>query len=161
MLQQTDPAKYEYMRLFSPEKYAHTAAIERLQPYEPNKTIVLVIHGLMDSQATWTPIINKSRGDPYIRKHYQFWFYSYPSGCPYPYMAAILRRELDEVEKRFPARKPMVVIGHSMGGCISRLLLTDSGDKLCMQIFGRPLDEVPLSPHTRDYFRDELFFEHR
>ena len=161
MLQQTDPAKHEISRALNPEKFAHTAAIERLQPYDPNKTIVLVIHGLMDSQATWTPMINKLRGDPVIRKHYQFWFYSYPSGYPYPYSAAILRHELDKVEKRFPARKPMVVIGHSMGGCISRLLLTDSGDELCLKIFGKPLDQVPLSPHSREYFQDELFFRHR
>jgi hypothetical protein len=40
------------IHMLNPEKYAHTAAIERLQPYDPNNTIVLVIHGLMDSQAT-------------------------------------------------------------------------------------------------------------
>ena len=161
MLQQTDPKKHEFWRALNPEKYAHTAAIERLQPYDPNKTIVLVIHGLMDSQATWTPMINKLRGDLVIRKHYQFWFYSYPSGYPYPYSASILRDELDAVERRFPGRKPMVVIGHSMGGCISRLLLTDSGDQLCLKIFGGPLDQVPLSPYTGKYFREELFFRHR
>ena len=55
----------------------------------------------------------------------------------------------------------MVVIGHSMGGCISRLLLTDSGDELWMKIFGRPPDEVSLSPQVREYFRQELFFRHR
>ena len=119
MLQETDPKKHEWARLVDPEKFAHTAAIERLQPYNPNKTVVLVIHGLMDSQATWTPMINTLRGDPVIRKNYQFWFYSYPSGYPYPYIAAILREELDRVEQRFPMTKPMVVIGHSMGGCIS------------------------------------------
>lgn len=161
MLERTDPKKHEIARLFNPEKYAHTAAIERLQPYDPNKTIVLVIHGLMDSQATWTPMINKLRGDPEIRKHYQFWFYSYPSGYPYPYSAAILRDELDELEKRYPARKPMVVIGHSMGGCISRLLMTDSGDELWMKAFGKPPDQVHLSPHTREYFTEELIFRHR
>jgi pimeloyl-ACP methyl ester carboxylesterase len=161
MLQQTDPGKHELWRVLNPEKYAQSAAIERLQPYNPNKTVVLVIHGLKDSQATWTPMINKLRGDPVIRKHYQFWFYSYPSGYPFPYSAAILREQLDEVEKQFPKLKPMVVIGHSMGGCISRLLLTDSGNQLCMKIFGRPLDEVPLSPKTREYFREELFFRHR
>jgi pimeloyl-ACP methyl ester carboxylesterase len=161
MLQQTDPKKHEISRVLNPEKFAYTAAVERLQPYDPNKTVVLVIHGLMDSQATWTPMINKLRGDPVIRKHYQFWFYSYPSGYPYPYSAAILREELDAVEKRFPKLRPMVVIGHSMGGCISRLLLTDSGDQLWMKIFGRPPDDVPLSPHVREYFRQELFFRHR
>lgn len=161
MLEQTEPAKHELSRALNPEKFAHTAAIERLQPYDPNKTIVLVIHGLMDSQATWIPMINKLRGDPLIRRHYQFWFYSYPSGYPYPYSAAILRHELDEIERRYPPRKPMVVIGHSMGGCISRLLLTESGDKLCSSIFGCPLEQVPLSGHAREYFRDELFFHHR
>src|SRR5262249_10506012 len=111
--------------------------------------------------ATWTPMINKLRGDPVIRKHYQFWFYSYPSGYPFAYSAAILRQQLDQVEKQFPKLKPMVVIGHSMGGCISRLLLTDSSNQLWMKIFGRPPDEVPLSPRTREYFRQELFFRHR
>jgi pimeloyl-ACP methyl ester carboxylesterase len=115
----------------------------------------------MDSQATWTPMINKLQGDPVIRKHYQFWFYSYPSGYPFAYSAAILREELDEVERQFPHLKPMVVIGHSMGGCISRLLLTDSGNQLWMKIFGRPPDQVTLSPKTREYFREELFFRHR
>ncbi len=161
MLQETEPAKQELSRVLNPEKYAQTARIERLQPFNPNKTVVLVIHGLKDSQATWTPMINKLRGDPVIRKHYQFWFYSYPSGYPFPYSAAILRQELDKVEKQFPKLKPMVVIGHSMGGCISRLLLTDSGDKMCNEIFGRPFDEVPLSPHVREYFHQELFFKHR
>ena len=161
MLQETDPAKHELWRVLNPEKYAHTATIERLQPFNPNKTVVLVIHGLKDSQATWTPMINKLRGDPVIRKHYQFWFYSYPTGYPFPYSAAVLRQQLDEVEKQFPKLKPMVVIGHSMGGCISRLLLTDSGNQLWMKIFGRPPDEVPLSPKTREYFRQELFFRHR
>ncbi|HEY4758628.1 MAG TPA: alpha/beta hydrolase [Chthoniobacterales bacterium] len=161
MLQETDPAKHELSRVLNPEKYAQSAAIQRLQPFNPNKTVVLVIHGLKDSQATWTPMINRLRADPVIRKHYQFWFYSYPTGYPFAYSAAILREELDGVEKQFPKLQPMVVIGHSMGGCISRLLLTDSGDQLWMKIFGRPPDEVPLSPKTREYFREELFFRHR
>src|SRR6516165_5913654 len=84
MLQETDPGKHELWRVLNPEKYAYTARIERLQPYNPNKTVVLVIHGLKDSQATWTPMINKLRGDPVIRKNYQFWFYSYPTGYPFP-----------------------------------------------------------------------------
>ena len=129
LLASTDPKKFELSRLLNPAKYAETARISRLQPYDPNKAVVLVIHGLMDSPATWTPMLNSLRGDADIRRNYQFWFYSYPSGYPYPYSASILRRELDAAEKRFPLRKPMVVIGHSMGGCISRLLITDTGEQ--------------------------------
>jgi pimeloyl-ACP methyl ester carboxylesterase len=161
MLASTDPKKYELARLLNPAKYAETASISRLQPYDPNKTVVLVIHGLMDSQATWTPMLNRLRGDADIRRNYQFWFYSYPSGYPYPYSASILRHELDGIEKRFPLRKKMVVIGHSMGGCISRLLITDTDEKLWMKIFNKPPEQVPFSPQNRKLFTDALIFKHR
>src|SRR5215469_15983732 len=161
MLASTNPKKFELTRMLNPGKYAETARISRLQPYDPNKVVVLVIHGLMDTPATWTPMLNRLRGYPEIRRNYQFWFYSYPSGYPYPYSAAILRQELDAIEKRFPLRKPMVVIGHSMGGCISRLLITDPDDQLWMQLFKKPPEQVPLSPESRKLFTDALIFQHR
>lgn len=161
LLQQAEPQKLELSRLLQPEKYAQTARISRLQPYDPDKTVVMVIHGLMDTPATWTPMINKLRSDPEIRKNYQFWFYSYPSGYPYAYSAAILRRQLDAVQQRFPLRKPMVVIGHSMGGCISRLLITDPGDRLWQSIFGRSPQETDVGPETRRLLSDALLFKDR
>jgi pimeloyl-ACP methyl ester carboxylesterase len=161
MLAKENPKRLELARLLRPEKYAETAHIARLQPYDPNKTVVLVTHGLMDSPATWTPMLNALRGDPDIRRHYQFWFYSYPSGYPYPYSAAILRRELDAVEKRFPLRKPLVLIGHSMGGMISRLMITDSTDSLWLKTFGKPAEQVPLSAKSREIATESLIFRHR
>ena len=160
-LASTNPKKFELTRMLNPAKYAETARISRLQPYDPNKIVVLVIHGLMDTPATWAPMINRLRGYEEIRRNYQFWFYSYPSGYPYPYSAAILRHELDAIEKRFPLRKPMVVIGHSMGGCISRLLITDADDKLWMELFNKPPEQVSLSPESRKLFTDALIFPHR
>jgi pimeloyl-ACP methyl ester carboxylesterase len=162
MLASNDPKKMGLARLLHPEKYAETARIARLQPYDPNKTVVLVIHGLMDSPSTWTPMLNSLRGDEEIRRKYQFWFYSYPSGYPYPHSASILRGELDAVQKRFPLRKKMIVIGHSMGGCISRLLITDTSDgKLWLALFKKPPGEVQLSPESRKIFTDALIFRHR
>jgi pimeloyl-ACP methyl ester carboxylesterase len=161
LLASSDPKKLELSRLLNPAKYAETARISRLQPYDPNKAVVLVIHGLMDSPATWTPMLNSLRGDADIRRNYQFWFYSYPSGYAYPYSALILRRELDAAEKRFPLRKPMVVIGHSMGGCISRLLITDTGEKLWMELFHKPPQKTSLSPGAREIYSEALIFRHR
>lgn len=161
MLASNDPKKMELTRLLRPEKYAETARIARLQPYDPDKTVVLVIHGLMDSPATWTPMLNAMRADEEIRKNYQFWFYSYPSGYPYPYSASILRKELDAVQKRFPLRKKMVVVGHSMGGCISRLLITDTGDKVWLALFKKTPGQTQLSPESRRLFEDALIFEHQ
>jgi pimeloyl-ACP methyl ester carboxylesterase len=161
MLARVNPKKFERSRMLNPAKYAETARVTRLQPYDPNKIVVLVIHGLMDTPATWTPMLNRLRGYKEIRQNYQFWFYSYPSGYPYPYSAAILRHELDAIEKRFPLRKPIVVIGHSMGGCISRLLITDAGDKLWMDLLKKPPEQVPLSAESRKLFTDALIFQHR
>ena len=161
MLARENPLPLELGRLFQPEKYAETAHIVRLQPYDPNKTVVLVVHGLMDSPATWTPMLNSLRGDAEIREHYQFWYYSYPSGYPYPYSAAILRHELDAIEKRFPLHRKMVVIGHSMGGMITRLLVTDSGDKLWLAFFRRLPPETRISVAAKAKLEDSLIFRHR
>ncbi len=162
MLAQSDPKKLELTRLLRPGDYAETAQVIGLQPYDPNKRVILVIHGLMDSQATWTPMINELRGDPVIRQNYQFWFYSYPSGYPYPHSASILRKDLDAVGKRYDLKKPMVVMGHSMGGCISRLLITDTqGDTLWRKIFNKAPDEVELSADNREIIEDALIFKER
>jgi pimeloyl-ACP methyl ester carboxylesterase len=161
MLASAQPKKMELTRLLRPAKYAQTARISRLQPYDPNKTVVLVVHGLMDSPATWTPMVNALRGDEQIRRNYQFWFYSYPSGYPYPYSAAILRQQLDAIEKRFPMKRKMTVIGHSMGGCISRLLITDVDDKIWMNMFRKPPEQVPMSPESKKLFTDAIIFRHR
>jgi pimeloyl-ACP methyl ester carboxylesterase len=161
LLARENPERLGLSRMLQPAKFTDTARIARLQPYDPDKTVVLVVHGLMSEPSTWTPMINTLRGDAEIRKHYQFWFYSYPSGYPYPYAAAILRRELDAIQKRFPTRRPMVVIGHSMGGCISRLLITDTGDRLWMDIFEEPPDEVQLPPDDLKLFTEALIFRHR
>ena len=101
-LAEEKPQKLGLVRLLRPEEYASTFRVARLEPYNPNKSVVLVIHGLMDTPATWVPLINDLRSDKDIRRNYQFWFYSYPSGYPYPYSALILRQELDAIEKKFP-----------------------------------------------------------
>ncbi len=161
MLDHAEPEKLELSRLLRPEKYAETARISLLQPYDPDKTVVLVIHGLGDTPATWTRMLNHLRGQEQIRRHFQFWFYSYPSGYPYPYSASILRRNLDAIGKAYPLRKKMVVVGHSMGGCISRLLITDTGDDLWRKVFRKPVAEVALRNESRQVLTEALVFRHR
>jgi pimeloyl-ACP methyl ester carboxylesterase len=161
MLAGSNPKSGELPRLLNPEKYENTARIIRLQPYDPNKTVVLVIHGLMDSPATWTPMINALRSDEAIRQNYQFWMFSYPSGYPYPYSAMLLRNELDAIQKKFPLKKPIVVIGHSMGGCIARLLITDTGEKVWTKVFQKKPGDVVMSPESRELLTKVLIFTHR
>src|SRR6266700_2372438 len=161
LLAREKPEKLGLARMLRPQEYAATARVARLEPYNPNKTVLLVIHGLMDTPATWVPMLNDLRGDKDIRRNYQFWFYSYPSGYPYPYSAAILRQELDAIEKKFPLRKPMVVIGHSMGGCITRTLITDTGTKLWTEAFGHSPAETQMPADTKRLLEQAIIFKHR
>ena len=155
------PQKLGLARLLRPQEYAATARIIRFEPYNPNKTVVLFIHGLMDTPVTWVPMLNDLRGDVDFRRNYQIWFYSYPSGYPYPYSAAILRQELDAIEKKYPLRKPMVVIGHSMGGCITRTLITDTGTKLWTEAFGHSPAETQMPADTKRLLEQAIIFKHR
>jgi pimeloyl-ACP methyl ester carboxylesterase len=161
VLAEEKPQKLGLVRLLRPEEYASTARVSRMEPYNPNKAVVLVIHGLMDTPATWVPLLNDLRGDKDIRRNYQFWFYSYPSGYPYPYSALILRQELDAIEKKYPLRKKMVVIGHSMGGCITRTLITDPGTKLWIEAFGKPPEQTEMPEESKRILEEALIFKHR
>src|SRR5437879_8391069 len=161
LLAREKPETLGLARLLRPQEYAATARVARLEPYNPNKTVLLVIHGLMDTPATWVPMLNDLRGDKDMRRNYQFWFYSYPSGYPYPYSAAILRKELDAIEKKFPLRKPMVVVAHSMGGSITHTLLTDAGTTLWLEAFGHPPAQTPMDPKSKHLLEEVLIFEHR
>src|SRR5213080_4500600 len=155
------PQKLGLARLLRPQEYAATARIIRFEPYNPNKTVVLFIHGLMDTPTTWVPMLNDLRGDVDFRRNYQIWFYSYPSGYPYPYSAAILRQELDAIEQKYPLRKPMVVVAHSMGGSITHTLLTDTGTKLWIGAFGHPPAETEMPAESKRMLEKAIIFKHR
>ena len=155
------PDKLGLVRLLRPDKYADTARLTRLQPYDPNRTPVIFVHGLQDTPASWAPMINALRADPEIRRRYQFWVYSYPSGYPYPYSAALFRQELDGIARAFPHHKRIVLIGHSMGGMISRLMITDAGDKIWLGAFGKPPAQTPIYGRERQILEESLIFNHR
>ncbi len=160
-LAEIKPRRTEIKRMMRPDEYAGTSRLARLQPYESKKIPILVIHGLGDSQATWAPMIETLRGDPVIRQNYQFWFFSYPTGYPFPFMAADLRKQLDKMNAAYRGHKKFVVIGHSMGGNITRVLMTDSGTKIWDAYFDLPPDKLPLSKEARETVKDTLIFRHR
>lgn len=155
------PDKLGFARMTHPEKFADTARLTRLQVYDPSRIPVIFVHGLQDTPASWTPMINALYADEDIRRRYQFWVYSYPSGYPYPYSAALFRDELDGVAKAFPNHKKIVLIGHSMGGLVSRLMVTDVGDKLWREYFGKPPAETNISGNARRLLEKSLIFQHR
>jgi pimeloyl-ACP methyl ester carboxylesterase len=161
LLRRERPDKLGFARLMRPEKYADTARLIRLQPFDPRRTPVIFVHGLQDTPVSWVPMISALRKDVQIQRRYQLWVFSYPSGYPYPYSAALLRHELDGIARKFPGRKKVVLVGHSMGGMICRLMITDAGDKIWRNIFGKSPGETPLNRRSRDLLQDAIVFNHR
>jgi pimeloyl-ACP methyl ester carboxylesterase len=155
------PERLGFARVINPEKYADTTRLTRLQQFDPARTPVIFVHGLQETGASWAPMIDTLRDDPWIRGHYQFWFFSYPSGYPYPYAAALFRQDLDGIDRAFPNHKRVVLIGHSMGGMICRLMITDAGDKIWRDFFATSPAKTPLSSDTRKLLEDSLVFNHR
>ena len=160
-LAELKPRKVELQRMFMPAELKESARLALLQRYDPGKIPVLLIHGLGDSQATWAPLIETLRNDATFRTHYQIWYFSYATAYPYPLKAAILRQKMDEINFRYPDHKPIVVIGHSMGGMIARTLITDSGMHLWNAFFKTPPDRTPFSAEARQIITSALIFRHR
>jgi pimeloyl-ACP methyl ester carboxylesterase len=155
------PERIGFARVFHPEVYADTAGLFQLQQFDQARTPVIFVHGLQDTPAGWAPMINSLRDDPSIRKHYQFWVFSYPSGYPYPYSAMLLRQNLDGIARAFPNRKSIILVGHSMGGMISRLMITDAGDKIWREFFATSPAKTPLRVETWRVWEKSLVFNHR
>jgi len=155
------PERLGMSRVLNPQKYADTTSLSQLQQFDRTRTPVIFVHGLQETGASWAPMIDTLRNDPWIREHYQFWFFSYPSGYPYPYSAALFRQNLDGIERAIPEHKRVVLIGHSMGGMICRLMITDAGDKIWRNFFATPPAKTPLAPETRKVLEESLVFNHR
>ena len=132
---------------FNPHQFQ--AGLYTLEPYQPGKIPVVLVHGLLSSIHTWMQMVNTLKNDPQIRKHCQFWFFTYSSGNPILYSASMLRKslynayaELAVTPEAKEAFKHTVIIGHSMGGLLSKTLLQDPGDSLVRQASGKPWTEV-------------------
>jgi pimeloyl-ACP methyl ester carboxylesterase len=148
--------------MLNPEKFGYTERFIQVQPYDPNKIPVVFVHGLQDTSVAWVPMVNALWSDPVLRRNYQVAVFSYPSGYPIPYSALLLRRELDALDRTFPHHRPIVLVGHSMGGIISCLMITDSGgDKLWRYFFGKPPEQTKLSPDTKALLEEGLIFKPR
>lgn len=146
-------------RLLHPERYNDTVHLNFLQPYDPKRIPVLFIHGLDSTPATFAPMYLELLENRLIRERYQFWVFSYPSGYPYPYSASLLRKELTRVHQAFPDHKDMVLIGHSMGSLISRAMVTDAGERLWHEVFGKPVDQADITGSSRRILEETLVFD--
>ena len=141
------------------------SALRMLEPYQSGKIPVVFVHGLLSDPATWINVANELRAVPWIVNRYQIWAYRYPTGEPFLDSAAKFRELLYEAVATCDhaghdrALQQIVLIGHSMGGLISKLQVTQSQTKLWDAVANRPLDAIRADPQARERLRRLFFFE--
>ncbi len=135
------------------------------EPYQPHKIPVIFVHGLLSSPETWADIYNELRASPDLVETYQVWAFEYSTGAPFVRSTAELRSQLNEVQARFDpdsndfALRRVVLVGHSMGGLVSKLMVSHSGEDVWNAVANVPLESVVTTEVTRARLAERLYFD--
>ena len=136
-----------------------------MHPYRRGRIPVVLVHGTASSPARWAELYNEVMHDPLLEGRYQIWLFQYNTGQPILYSAMLLRRALASVVKELdpdgedPALRRMVVIGHSQGGLLTKLMAIKSGNRFWENVSSEPFDQVEMAAETRDMLREAEFFD--
>jgi len=132
-----------------------------LRPYAPGKIPLVFVHGLSSSPVAFVQAVNDFQNDPVLSARYQFWMFVYPTGRPIVRSALRLREALGRAEAAYgadPAFHRMVVVGHSMGGILTHMIVSDSGREVWDGALNVPPEQLRASPATRAMLDQLLFF---
>ena len=151
-------------RTFKIEMTKSAVGLYHLEPHHDNRIPIILVHGLMSDIHTWLQLINTLQSDPELRKNYRFMGFSYSSGNPIFISAMQLREALDKEREKLQADNrdlekfdQMVLIGHSMGGLISRMMISSSNDEILKQAIGR--NKYSQFNYNDPEFRRIMIFE--
>ncbi|MDD3119389.1 MAG: alpha/beta fold hydrolase [Victivallales bacterium] len=150
--------------LFKPDAIADARGIFLLAPYDPDKIPVVFVHGLMSNPRTWTQTVNVLLNDPRLRQRYHFWLFAYATGNQILYSAELLRQSLKETQTIFdpagtnPHFNHMVLVGHSMGGILSKAMIQNSGTALVDSMLAEPVEQLKITAEQKKFLREMLEF---
>jgi hypothetical protein len=136
-----------------------------LEPYQPGRIPLVLVHGFLSDPWSWSRMVNSLRSDPELMRRYQIALFFYPTSVDITLPAADLREELCELVAHHdphgedPAMRQMVLGGFSLGGLLSKLQVTYSGDRLWRAYSKVPFDQVELDAESRAFFARLFFFE--
>lgn len=129
-LAQNNLGKAAYLTLIDRDDHLTMPHLYMLEPYNPNKKIIVLVHGLASSPEAWIRLTNDIMGDAVLRENFQVWQVFYSTNMPIIesrfQIYALLNKAFAQIDAKAPAKKDAVLIGHSMGGIIARLLVSDA-----------------------------------
>ena len=129
-----------------------------MQPYDPKRRLVIMLHGLASSPEAWINVANEVLGDEQLRRNYQIWQVYYPTNAPMALNNHTIREALQKTLAHFDpqasaqASHAITLIGHSMGGVLARLMVSGTQGQLMDSIAMK----LELSAKARRQLQGEL-----
>jgi pimeloyl-ACP methyl ester carboxylesterase len=148
-----------------PERSLFGDGLAMMHPYRRGLIPVVLVHGTASSPARWAEMGNELSNAPVIRERYQFWLFTYNTGQPILYSAHLLRRALRQAVETLdpagedPSLRRMVIVGHSQGGLLARIVVSGSGTRFWDAVSDVPLERADVEPEMRELLRNTMFFE--
>jgi pimeloyl-ACP methyl ester carboxylesterase len=136
-----------------------------MQPYRRGRVPVVLVHGTASSPARWAELVNEVQNDPVLGERVQIWLFNYNTSNPILYSAKLFREALERAVHDFdpsgtdPALRRMVVMGHSQGGLLTRLMVTESGNRFWDAASRVPFAQLRTTPEERALMQPVMFFE--
>lgn len=156
---------FAWLGILYPERTLGDCQLYRMDEYDPKRIPVVFVHGLMSDPHIWLNVVNAISSDPELRAAYQPWYFLYPTAMGVQQTSAKLRESLRQAREHFdpdhndPGMSRMVLVGHSMGGLLSRMQAIEPGDKLWKSMFTKPPYELNVSDKLRERLVSELEFK--
>jgi pimeloyl-ACP methyl ester carboxylesterase len=159
------PSYSGFAALANPQNMHISEGLYFMTPYDKDKIPLVIVHGLMSEPRTWVQMLNTLMNNKKIREHYQVWFFAYPTGFPillscHKLRTALLKaQKVLDPDKNDPNFSKMVIIGHSMGGLLTRIMVQDSGKEIEKIIFTKPIKDLDVKPETKAMLTKTLVFK--
>ncbi len=121
----TDPGEWRLLGMFRPDEVKGVEGLSCVESYDPDRIPVILAHGLFSTPQTFNQMVNRLLIDDRIRRHFQFWYFTYATGDSWVHSAEKYRTALAELREQVDPEKKnknwdkKVLVGHSMGGLIT------------------------------------------
>lgn len=155
-----------HLQTMHPYKNMDDQGLFILEPHRKGKIPVIFVHGLLSAPFTWAGIANEIDSNPDLAARYEVWAFHYPTGAPFLESASVLRAQLDQLIREMDPSgfdrdlRNAVLVGHSMGGLIAKLQVSDSGNTLWEHAAFQPLNSLDAPPKMQHYLREQFYFTH-
>jgi hypothetical protein len=144
--------------LLRADKITQRTGLYMVEPFDPDRIPIVLVHGLLSTPHMWFNIVNAVRADPELRARYQFWVFYYPTANPPALSALAFRKDLATAERLYHPKHGIVLVGHSMGGLVSRMQAVDTGRVLWDECFHQNADRLYAKIPADNLLKQTLVF---